>query len=91
MIIISERTKMLKLFKMLFLLKLIYLNTFLQDLFFKFKNRLNYSLFICRTLWLRICFRLVVTVVIRQLRKDQNLTIVRQNLTGMTYLQFFGP
>ena len=31
----------------------------------------------------------VFTVVIRQIRKNQNLTIVCQNLTGMTYFQFF--
>jgi hypothetical protein len=31
------------------------------------------------------------TVVIRKLRKNQNLTILFQNLTGITYPQFFWP
>ena len=33
----------------------------------------------------------VSTVVIRKLRKNQNLILVCPNLTGMTYLQFFWP
>ena len=54
---------------------------------------IHQSTLVCPQLWgLKNLTRFFPnTVEIRSLRRNQNMTIVCQNLTGMTYIQFFWP